>query len=125
MIRTDGITHIQLAVRDLDRSIRFYTELLGMTEIRRGSSAVMLRTPGSREVFTLNANPEHVDHAGQMGGVAHFGFRMHESADMAAVLEAVSRAGGRPLTHGKRGDEVYAFFNDPDGYELELWWGPG
>ena len=56
MIRTEGITHIQLTVVDLERSVRFYTELLGMIEIRRSASAVMLRTPGSREVFTLNAN---------------------------------------------------------------------
>jgi catechol 2,3-dioxygenase-like lactoylglutathione lyase family enzyme len=124
MIRTDGISHLQLTVRDLERSIHFYAELLGMTEIRRGKTAAMLRTPGSREVFTLNANPEHTVNAGEMGGVAHFGFRMREKADMALVLEDVARAGGRPIDHGSRGDEVYAFFHDPDGYEVELWWGP-
>lgn len=125
MIQTDGLTHIQITVRDLERSIRFYTQLLGMTELRRGKHSAMLRTPGSREIFTINANPEQAEHAGKTGGVAHFGFRMRERADMAEVLEQVSRAGGSPQNHGTRGEEVYAFFNDPDGYELELWWGPG
>src|SRR5437660_963894 len=75
MFQTYGISHIQITVGDLDRSARFYQGLLGMKELRRFDHSVMMQTPGSREVITLNARPEPPLEAGRMGGIAHFGFR--------------------------------------------------
>jgi lactoylglutathione lyase len=129
VIETFGLSHIQLTVSNLERSLGFYQKLLGMKELfRAGAHAVMLQTPGSHEVFTLNCNPEYVDSSGKMGGIAHFGFRLKDATDMTELLEAVKRAGGTPIEHGKRGkekDELYAFATDPDGYELEFFWKPG
>src|SRR5688500_11020935 len=47
MIRTRGLTHIHLVVRDLERSLRFYQSVFGMEErFRDGSEMVFLNTPG-------------------------------------------------------------------------------
>lgn len=87
----------------------------------------MLQTPGSHEVITLNADPGLTSDIGKMGGIAHFGFRLSEEIEMTEVLAQVSRAGGTPIDHGRRGknkSETYAFFCDPDGYEIEVFWMP-
>ena len=127
MLKTFGLSHIQLTVKNLERSIRFYQQLLGMEELFRiGSNAVMLQTPGSKEVFTLNCNPEF-NQSGEMGGIAHFGFRLKDTIEMTELLDAVVQAGGTFIEHGTRGknkEEQYAFAKDPDGYEVEFFWAP-
>ena len=82
MIRTQGLTHIHLVVRDLERSLRFYQGVFGMEErFRDGPKMVFLNTPGSEDLITLNEDPAEARLAGVNGGVAHFGFRLAESAD--------------------------------------------
>lgn len=123
-----GLSHIQLTVKDLKRAEHFYREFLGMQEIMRLSDdCIMLQTPGSHEVFTLNADPEHTNDAGKMGGIAHFGFRLREAIEMTEVLSKAEKAGGKPIDHGRRGKdkrEAWAFLTDPDGYEIEVFWMP-
>ena len=128
MIQTYGLTHIQIVVRDLEKSVRFYQRVFGMKELFRvGTNSVMLQTPGSHEVFTLSGRPESQADAGKLAGVQHFGFRLREKADMEELLAEIAQAGGTPLEHGTRGQdkqEVWGFFNDPDGYAVEIFWAP-
>jgi catechol 2,3-dioxygenase-like lactoylglutathione lyase family enzyme len=49
-IRTHGLTHIALGVRDVDRTFAFYERVFGMVAIRRSDSFVQGQTPGTREV---------------------------------------------------------------------------
>ena len=120
MIRTHGLTHLALAVRDADRSSRFYQEVFGAVEVYRQDGFVQLQTPGARDVLVLE---EDADRAGARGGVAHFGFRLVDPKDIDAAVDAVERAGGKILS---RGDfipgEPYLFAADPDGYEVEIWY---
>ncbi len=128
MFASFGLTHIQINVSDLERSLRFYQTVLGMQELfRLGEQAVMVQTPGSKEVFTINCNPDAAEQIGKMGGIAHFGFRLKDETDMEHLLKAVEDAGGKAGGHGSRGankTETYAFAFDPDGYELEFFWMP-
>ena len=45
MIRTEGVLHFTIPVKDLDRSEKFYTEILGMEKIRRTGHMVFTRVP--------------------------------------------------------------------------------
>jgi catechol 2,3-dioxygenase-like lactoylglutathione lyase family enzyme len=120
MIKTHGLTHIALAVGDVERSLRFYRQVFGMVEVYRAEGVIQAQTPGSRDVLVFEENAAK---AGSAGGIAHFGFRLVDPADIDAAAHEVERAGGKILS---RGDfvpgEPYLFAADPDGYEVEIWY---
>jgi catechol 2,3-dioxygenase-like lactoylglutathione lyase family enzyme len=119
MVRTYGLTHIALAVRDAERSLAFYQQVLGVVPVYRDQGFIQAQTPGSRDVLVFEEDPSR---AGPAGGIAHFGFRLVDPDDIDVALAAVKRAGGRILRHGEFcPGEPYVFFIDPDGYEVELW----
>lgn len=119
-VRTFGLTHIALAVRDVDRSSHFYQEVFGAVEVYRQDGFVQLQTPGTRDVLVLEEDRER---AGPGGGIAHFGFRLVSPDDIHAARVAVENAGG---VIREQGDfvpgEPYIFARDPDGYEIEIWY---
>ncbi|HYY48535.1 MAG TPA: VOC family protein [Thermoplasmata archaeon] len=119
MIRTYGLTHVGLAVRDLERSFRFYRRIFGVREVYRDAKSLQVQTPGSRDVIVFEEDPAS---AGRPGGVSHIGFRLRRSRDIDAAVEAAERAGGTILERGEFvPGEPYVFFLDPDGYRVEIW----
>lgn len=120
MIKTYGLTHIALAVRDPQRSLEFYQQVFGVVPVYRDDGFVQAQTPGSRDVLVFEKGESR---GGSSGGIAHFGFRLVDPADIDAAVTAVERAGGTVID---RGDfipgEPYVFFRDPDGYVVEMWY---
>jgi len=121
MVKTQGLTHIHLAVRDLKRSLQFYTRVFGMKEsFRVGRTMVFLNTPGSRDLVTLRKAGAG-EPAGDGGGIAHFGFRLDDGQGLDAAVREVVAAGGALVERGEhRPGEPYAYVRDPDGYVIEL-----
>ncbi len=99
MVETEGLTHIHLFVSDLNRSLRFYSEVFGFEEMfREGPKMAFLRPPNSKDTVTLNEAPEK---AGRAGSIDHFGFRLADKGQLDSAIEAVERAGGRLLERGE------------------------
>ena len=120
MVRTYGLTHIAIAVKDVDRSARFYKRLLGAVEIYREGSFVQLQTPETRDVLVLEEDKKR---AGPGGGIAHFGFRLTEPGSITKAVKDVEAAGGTIRETGEFvPGEPYLFALDPDGYEIEIWY---
>jgi catechol 2,3-dioxygenase-like lactoylglutathione lyase family enzyme len=121
MIETEGLTHIHLVVRDLDRSLAFYQRVFGMEETFRDGDLVFLRTPGARDSITLNPSEEDRGVAGTNGGIGHFGFRLRESESLDDAIAEVEASGGRLVRRGEHAPGVpFAYVTDPDGYLIEL-----
>jgi len=118
-VKTRGLTHVALAVRDPQRSLEFYRAVLGVVPVYEQDDFVQAQTPGSWDVLVFERKP---DAAGKSGGIAHFGFRLQRAADIERAKAAVIGAGG---TIRKSGafvpGEPYLFCTDPDGYEIEIW----
>jgi catechol 2,3-dioxygenase-like lactoylglutathione lyase family enzyme len=120
MVRTHGLTHVALAVKDAKRSLRFYREVFGVVAVYDENGFVQAQTPGSRDVIVFEERRQNM---GKHSGVMHFGFRLVKPEDIDAAAAAVKKAGGKIL---RKGDfcpgEPYLFFADPDGYEVEIWY---
>jgi catechol 2,3-dioxygenase-like lactoylglutathione lyase family enzyme len=119
MIKTHGLTHISLRVRDLERSLRFYSQVFGVREYYRDDESVQVLGPGPHDVIAFERQP---DGAGKTGGITHFGFRLTRPQDIDAAVREVERAGGTVLRRGEFSPGFpYAYVHDPDGYEIEIW----
>ena len=119
--------HTMLRVGDLDRSIAFYTQVLGMTLLRRkdypeGRFTLAFVGYGDEAEHTVleltcNWGVERYDLGGGFGHVAI------EVEDAYQACEAVAAKGGkvtRPAGPMKHGTTVIAFVEDPDGYKIEF-----
>lgn len=109
-----------MAVRDPERSLAFYSAVLGMKPVYRSRDFVQAQTPGSRDVLVFERAPKR---AGRQGGIVHFGFRLRKARDIVVALGAIEAPGGTIRSHGEFiPGEPYAFFSDPDDYEVEIWY---
>ena len=119
-VRTFGLTHFAIAVRDPRRSFEFYRAVLGVVAVYEDAAFIQAQTPGSRDVLVFERKPRT---AGKRGGVAHFGFRLTRAADIEQARVAIRAAGGTITDTGEFvPGEPYVFFRDPDGYEVEIWY---
>ncbi|HMJ14121.1 MAG TPA: VOC family protein [Polyangiaceae bacterium] len=120
MIKTHGLTHINLAVADPERSLRFYEAVFGVREYFRDEASIQVQGPGPADVIAFERDPES---AGRLGGLSHFGFRLVNAADIDQAVAEVERAGGTLLRRGEFSPGYpFAYVADPDGYEIEIWY---
>jgi catechol 2,3-dioxygenase-like lactoylglutathione lyase family enzyme len=120
MVRTHGLTHVALAVKDPQRSLEFYRAVFGVQEYYRDDDTIQVQGPGPHDVLAFERNPKA---AGKAGGIIHFGFRLTHPKDIDAAVEAVKKAGGKITSRGEFAPGLpYAYARDPDGYEIEIWY---
>jgi len=121
MIKTRGLTHIHLVVKDIQRSLDFYQKVFGMeVKFWAGDGLVFLNTPGSNDLIALHQSEEDQP-TGASGGILHFGFQLETRADLESAISEVVAAGGALRKRGEFTPGMpFAYVSDPDGYEIEL-----
>jgi catechol 2,3-dioxygenase-like lactoylglutathione lyase family enzyme len=119
MVKTFGLSHIALAVRNVERSLGFYQQLFGVEVLFRDAATIQVTTPGSHDVIAFEQDPAQ---AGKSAGIAHFGFRLTSPDDIDLAVAEAERAGGKILRRGEFSPGFpYVYVEDPDGYEIEIW----
>ena len=121
-IRVERLLHTRMRVGDIDRTVRFYTEILGLeVTLRhtspRGSKLVFLKVPGSDEEIELCSFPA----SGEVRvpeDLVHLAF---EVADLDATIKQLESL-GVPITDGPTDSRSgrFCFIDAPEGYEIEL-----
>ncbi|NOT82275.1 MAG: lactoylglutathione lyase [Gallionella sp.] len=121
------ILHTMLRVVDLEKSLAFYTDVLGMKLLRRNDypdgkftlAFVGYSDEASGAVIELTHNwgVDHYDLGNAYGHIAI------EVPDAYATCETIKQRGGKVVREAgpmKHGSTVIAFVQDPDGYKIEL-----
>jgi catechol 2,3-dioxygenase len=121
------IGHVVLNVSDLDASVRFYTELLGLMVSDRYPDSMV---PGGMAFLRLNPDHHGVALVGgasrlERSSLNHFALEVG-SPDEVFRARAWLREHGVPVVfEGRRraGCQLAVEFKDPDGNNLEIYWG--
>jgi lactoylglutathione lyase len=117
------LLHTRYRVNDLEKTVRFYVDVLGLQEVRRhksprGSELVFLKTPGSEELIEVcyfpSSGPVQVQ-----TDLTHLAFQVDNLAEFGKHLEkhGIKYSDGPTMKENGSG---FAFVDAPEGYEIEL-----
>lgn len=123
MSQVKKLLHTRYRVNDLERTVQFYKQALGLAEVRRhksprGSELVFMKAPESEELIELccfpAAGPVQVQ-----ADLTHLAFEVDSLEAFAKHLSTVGIKFSDGPTTTSTGT-VFAFIDAPEGYEIEL-----
>ena len=116
MINTQGVVHFTIPVTDLERSAKFYNELLGMRVLHRTPRMVFLKCGSDYLILGKTKTPINPNVEGDI--------TIHHAFKAARYVEFHRQNGVAILRVDDRQDGVFqgkmAYFHDPDGNTLEI-----
>jgi len=123
-MRVSKLLHTRYRVDDLERSVRFYTEVLGLEEVRRhtsprGSELVFLKAPESEETIELCRYPSSGPVLVQ-ADLTHLAFEVASLEEFGRHLAGLGLRYSDGPTYRPDGSGGFAFVDAPEGYEIEL-----
>ncbi len=122
-MKVQKFLHTRMRVSDLDQTIRFYTDVLGLEVVERktsprGSMLAFLKVPNSEELIELTSFPPSGPVNVQQD-LVHLAFQVENLDDTIASLNTKGikvTDGPTQTSSGSR----FIFVDAPDGYEVEL-----
>src|SRR5512137_70224 len=123
MSKVKKLLHTRYRVNDLERTVKFYREVLGLKEVSRhksprGSELVFLNAPGSEELIELCCFPSSGPVQVQPD-LTHLAFEVDSLEEFSKHLAGF----GLKYSDGptfQRDGSGFAFIDAPEGYEIEL-----
>ncbi|CAM2922546.1 VOC family protein [Rariglobus hedericola] len=118
------LLHTRYRVNEIERTVKFYQDALGLTVSRRhtsprGAQLVFLATPNSDEEIELCQMPAGAEPVKVQADLTHLAFEVEDLKAFAAELKAKGfELSDGPTTTGS--GSLIAFIDAPEGYEIEL-----
>ena len=123
MSKVKRLLHTRYRVNDLERTVRFYKDVLGLAEVRRhksprGSELVFLKAAGSEELIELCRYPAGGPVQVQPD-LTHLAFEVDSLKEFGQHLAKLGLKYSDGPHFGEDGEGI-AFIDAPEGYEIEL-----
>lgn len=115
------LAHTMIRVRDLDASITFYTDFLGLKETRRahfGDECTLVFLADQTEQYFIELTCNHDGRDYELGD--QFGHLAFTVDDLDAVIAEVEAKGWWFRGNRPESSSRYIFVKDPDGYDIEI-----
>ncbi len=122
-MKIEGVGHVVLKVRDLDRSAAFYSGVLGLREVGRFPGRMVFFSAGTNhhDLAVMAVGPDAPSPPDEAVGLAHVALKIGDSLDLLREAKALLEAHAVPI-QGTR-DHVVSqsiYCEDPDGNTVEL-----
>ncbi|HVY70684.1 MAG TPA: VOC family protein [Verrucomicrobiae bacterium] len=122
-MKVTKLLHTRYRLNDLEKSVKFYREILGLEEVRRhksprGSELVFLKAPESEETIELC----HFPNSGAVvvqPDLTHLAFQVDSLEEFGKHLASHGLKYSDGPTYKETGGG-FAFIDAPEGYEIEL-----
>jgi catechol 2,3-dioxygenase len=122
-MKIQGVGHVVLKVRDLDRSAAFYAGVLGLKEVARFPGRMVFFSAGSNhhDLAVVAVGPDAPAPLESAVGLAHVALKIGDSLDLLREAKALLDAHEVPI-RGTRDHRVSQsiYCEDPDGNTVEL-----
>ena len=123
-MKVGKLLHTRYRVSDLERTVRFYREILGLDEVRRhksprGSELVFMKANGSDELIEICCFPESGPVQVQPD-LTHLAFEVQTLEKFGQHLAKHNLKYSDGPTYKADGKGGFAFIDAPEGYEIEL-----
>jgi lactoylglutathione lyase len=124
MSKARKLLHTRYRLNDLERSVKFYKEILGLEEVKRhksprGSELAFLKAPGSEELIELCHFPDSGPVQVQPD-LTHLAFEVDSLEEFGRHIEKHGLKYSDGPTMKEDGQSGFAFIDAPEGYEIEL-----
>src|SRR5512136_877136 len=111
------LAHVELLTPKPDESLRFFVDVMGMTESGRQGDSVYLRGWDDYECHTLKLT------AAAKPGLGHYAFRASSPQALQRRVAAIEQSGwGKGWSDGDLGHGRAYCFTDPDGHNIEVYY---
>ena len=124
--RPKSLAHVAIRVRDLDRAVAFYRDVVGLDLKRQGTTAAFLgrRTDTSHELALFAMDPDAEGPDKTRVGMYHMAWEVDSFEALKAIHDRILASGVRIGGYSPAPDQANVMFFDPDGNENEALWEP-